>query len=564
MCRTISIGAQSFEKLRTLDCFYIDKTAFIKEWWEAKDEITLITRPRRFGKTLNMNMLECFFSNRYAARGELFEGLSIWKEENYRQLQGTYPVISLSFAGIKRKGYRPALYQIKAVIADLYEQYRFLANWEGLSINEQKHFASMQRGMPDDDVADSLRCLCRYLSRYYGKNVIILLDEYDTPVQEAWLGGYWAEFTDLLRSFFNNTFKTNPYLERAVMTGITRVSRESIFSDMNNMKVVTTTGDLYADRFGFTEKEVFAALDEMGMSAEKEKVKAWYDGFTFGSHTDIYNPWSITNFLEEKKYRTWWADTSSNGLADQLIRTGSPELKQDMEILLCGGSIEVKIDEQIVFDRLQDNDEAVWSLLLASGYLKISDRNIDENYAEDTCLLSVTNLETRRMFEKMLASWLKSTGAPGNAFIRSLLSGELRAMNAYMNDIAAGTFSYYDVGNGDPHAVRPERFYHGFVLGLLADLRDKYELRSNRESGYGRYDVMLIPKRSNDPACPAIVMEFKTLGSDDEKTLRETVDMAKKQIEDKNYDAELLARGIRPEFIRHYGFAFAGKTVLIG
>ena len=358
MARTVSIGTQDFEKMIQRNCFYVDKTGFIKEWWESEDEVTLITRPRRFGKTLNMSMLNCFFSNKYADRGELFEKLEIWKDGKYREIQGTYPVIFMSFAEIKQNNYNDAVEKIKRIICEVCQQFDFLKNWDGLTEIEKKNISNISYDMSDVMAQDLIKNMSNYLSRYYGKKVIILLDEYDTPMQEAYVNGYWEELVAFTRSLFNSTFKTNPYLERAIMTGITRVSKESIFSDLNNLKVITVTNEEYSKCFGFTEKEVFDALDEQGLSDEKEKVKLWYDGFTFGKSKDIYNPWSIINFLDEKNYKTYWADSSSNGLINSLVKTGSSYIKMMMETLLKGETIDVPIDEQIVFSQLDYSEDA--------------------------------------------------------------------------------------------------------------------------------------------------------------------------------------------------------------
>jgi hypothetical protein len=306
--RTVAIGIQDFGDLIRKGYFYVDKTDFIREWWESGDSVTLITRPRRFGKTLNMSMVEQFFSVDYAGQGELFEGLSIWEHEEYRKIQGTYPVISLSFANVKEKAYDTTSYRIRQLLMKQYEKASFLLDSEALSDTEKIYFKRMLLDMNEKDAPMALYNLSDFLYRYYGKKVIILLDEYDTPMQEAYVDGYWDDLVAFTRSLFNSTFKTNPWLERAIMTGITRVSKESIFSDLNNLEVVTTTSDKYATAFGFTEQEVFAALDECGLGSEKMQVKQWYDGFIFGSHKDIYNPWSILNFLDKKTYRTYWGE----------------------------------------------------------------------------------------------------------------------------------------------------------------------------------------------------------------------------------------------------------------
>lgn len=560
MNQTISIGKQDFVSLRENHYFYIDKTDFIRQWWENADDITLITRPRRFGKTLNMNMLNCFFSRQYENRGDLFKGLSIWTDQRYQRLQGSYPVIFISFADVKQNNYKDAIQKIKNIIVDAYRQHRYLNEEDCFTENEKQQMMEITEKMDDVTAQDALKNLSSYLNLLYGKKVLIFLDEYDTPMQEAYINGYWDEFTGFMRGLFNATFKTNPYLERAVMTGITRVSKESVFSDLNNLTVITTTSDQYADCFGFTEEEVFKSLDQFGMSDKKQIVKQWYDGFSFGSFKDIYNPWSITNYLKEKKLRPYWASTSSNGLISKLLQSASANMKTQLEELLNGKQIIVNFDEQIIFGQLEQDENAVWSLLVASGYLKVEEIEYKGMTLEPWYHLAITNLETISMFSNMFKGWFATASANYNEFIKAMLGGNVKAMNLYMNDIALATFSSFDVGKHFSQRSQPERFYHGFVLGLLVEVRDLYEIRSNRESGYGRYDVMLIPKtKKND----GIILEFKVKEAE-EKTLEETVQTALAQIEDKEYDTELLELGVSKEHIRHYGFAFEGKKVLIG
>ena len=560
MNQTISIGKQDFVSLRENHYFYIDKTDFIRQWWENADDITLITRPRRFGKTLNMNMLNCFFSRQYENRGDLFKGLSIWTDQKYQKLQGSYPVIFISFADVKQNNYKDAIQKIKNIIVDVYRQHRYLNKEDCFTENEKQQMMEITEKMDDVTAQDALKNLSSYLNLLYGKKVLIFLDEYDTPMQEAYINGYWDEFTGFMRGLFNATFKTNPYLERAIMTGITRVSKESVFSDLNNLTVITTTSDQYADCFGFTEEEVFKTLDQFGMSDKKQIVKQWYDGFSFGPFKDIYNPWSITNYLKEKKLRPYWASTSSNGLISKLLQSASANMKTQLEELLNGKQIIVNFDEQIIFGQLEQDENAVWSLLVASGYLKVEEIEYKGMILEPWYHLAVTNLETISMFSNMFKGWFATASANYNEFIKAMLGGNVKAMNLYMNDIALATFSSFDVGKHFSQRSQPERFYHGFVLGLLVEVRDLYEIRSNRESGYGRYDVMLIPEtKEND----GIILEFKVKESE-EKTLEETVQTALAQIESKKYDAELLELGVSKEHIRHYGFAFEGKKVLIG
>lgn len=560
--KTISIGKQDFASLREHNCFYIDKTDFIKEWWNSQDDVTLITRPRRFGKTLNMSMVECFFSVKYAKRLDLFEGLNIEKDIDLRKLQGTYPVLFLSFAAVKTNTYENARRQICSLIASLYDENMYLLNGDTLNEREKKRFQAVTPEMNDADAVMALQNLCLFLSKYYGKKVIVLLDEYDTPLQESYAYGYWRELTAFTRSLFNATFKTNPYLERAIMTGITRVSKESIFSDLNNLEVITTTSEKYATSFGFTESEVFTALDEAGMSDQCDVVKKWYDGFVFGGKKDIYNPWSITNFLDKRKIDIYWANTSSNSLIGHLIQRGNSAIKEGMEDLLSGKELVTEIDEQIVFDQLDDNMTAIWSLLLSSGYLKINQAPKDAAASNQNYHLSLTNHEVDVMFRRMIDGWFKKYTPNYNAFVKALLADDVRAMNHYINRIALETFSFFDTGKGPSASAEPERFYHGFVLGLMVDLQDNYHITSNRESGFGRYDIMLEPVEIGQS--DAIILEFKVIDPESEADLNATVNNALEQIRHKQYDAQLLARGFRPDQIRAYGFAFQGKQVLIG
>lgn len=562
MARTAAIGHQDYETVRMNDYFYVDKTGFIKEWWDSGDIVTLITRPRRFGKTLNLSMTEKFFSTEYAGRKDLFEGMQIWDDDRFRALQGSYPVIFLTFAGLKDSTYLSAREHFCRTIEEIYNRYEYLTEGTLLNEKEKEYYRSVKADMDDSTAAVSLRNLSDYLCRYFGKKTIILLDEYDTPMQEAYVNGYRDEIVDFTRNLLNNTFKTNPYLERALMTGITRVSRESVFSDLNNLRIVTTTTEKYETSFGFTEEEVAASLKEFGLADRADEVKQWYDGFTFGNTEDIYNPWSILNFLKEGKTAPYWANTSSNSLVGKLIREGNGKVKEEFQMLLEGGAVRSEIDEQIVYDQLDMDESAIWSLLLASGYLAVKKvETIQSGYGDwkQVYTLKLTDFEVQVMFRRMVRNWFAPAASSYNGFLCAFLEGDVEAMNVFINRVARGTFSFFDTA-GDPEHAEPEKFYHGFVLGMMVELSDKYRLTSNRESGFGRYDIMLMPYRDD---LDAAVMEFKVFNPRKEKTLEDTAENALKQIEEKEYVTELEENGIPAERIRKYGFAFRGKEVLI-
>ena len=560
MLQTVAIGVQRFTEIRENNIFYVDKTGFIKEWWESGDEVTVITRPRRFGKTLNMNMLENFFSIQYAGREDLFTGLEIWQYEEYRKLQGTWPVILISFAKIKPLSYDDAIEDISSYIVELYDRYSYVLNSNEISKVDRIYFNNILEGKLKYRLGNCLNVLSKVLNVYYGKKPIIILDEYDTPMHEAYSRGYWGEMVDFMRNLFNSSFKSNPYMNRAIMTGITRIGRESLFSDFNHANILTVFDDKYSQYFGFTENEVFKALDNYGLD-EKDKVKFWYNGFTIGSRHDIYNPWSIIKYLEKKRVGLYWVNTSRNTLLSNIIKSSDIDTKQDFEKLLMGESLTAYVDECVVFDDIQDNREAIWGLMIAAGYLRaeVLSEEFDE-YANNKCLFSITNYETQCMFRNLIKNWFVKQKRAYNEFVAALLKADVKLMNIYMNQITSRIISYFDSGNS-PSVNEPERFYHGLVLGLLVELRDRYTVKSNRESGYGRYDIMLEPKDALKD--DGIIIEFKVLDDSEEKTLHDTANNAIKQITDMNYAAELMEKGLPAERIHFYGFAFQGKNVLI-
>ncbi|SFG30892.1 AAA family ATPase [Oribacterium sp. WCC10] len=553
MLKTVGLGLQDYEKVITENAFYVDKTYFINEWWQSKDDITLITRPRRFGKTLMLSTVEKFFSERQGNNEELFDGLSISQDTEMMKECGKWPVLFVSFASVKAETYKGALQQFNWLFTEWIAQNTWLTDKMG-----DKDLEFYQKVSYDMDERTACQCLntfCRWLSDFYNKKVIILIDEYDTPMQEAYVNGYWDEISGYMRNMFNSTLKTNPNLQKALLTGITRVSRESLFSDLNNLKIVTISSDKYADCFGFTEKEVFEALEAYGYSSEKKKVKEWYDGFKFGNTEDIYNPWSIISFLQEGKYEPYWANTSSNSLVSKLVREGSVEIKKAFEDLLNDGVIQTKIDEQLVYGEITGNKNAIWSLLFSAGYLKPVSIEGEGNMAVYS--LKLTNHEVKDSFSLLVERWFENAGENYSYFVKALLEGNIDDMTDTLSEICESMISTFD-GSGK---AAPENFYHGLVIGLLVELRGRYEIKSNRESGLGRYDVMLRPKDKKDNA---VIIEFKSKRrSDNGRTLDELCDIALKQIEDKKYETELLEAGYSKDRIIKLAFAFEGKELLI-
>ena len=556
MAREIAIGQQDYAAIIEKNSFYVDKTFFIKDWWNDPTFCTVILRPRRFGKTLTMSMMEYFFSTKHAGRADLFEGLSIWEQEEFRALQGIYPVINITLADIKEKTHEGAINEIKLIIQSIFNSFTYLADSDKLTSIDKKRFEAHIENPAVESLARSLRFLSELLYKHHGKKVLIFLDEYDTLMQEAFSSGDWNEIVEVIKNLFNATFKTNPYLEKSLITGITRVSKESILSDFNHVSIVSTLSKQYETAIGFTEEEVFAAMDEYGLT-EKEKVKFWYDGFNFGNHSAMYNPRSIINYLKYQEFKPYWANTSSNGLVSLVLRQASPELKMEMERLLDGKSIKTSIDEQLIFDNLTGGGEDVstYSLLLASGYmtgtLLVNDEDKGEIYN-----IRITNHETRRMFKSLIKKWFSGRHNQYNRFVTALLAGGLEEMNYYMANVSSNVFSFFDTGIN-----AAENFYHAFTLGLMVELRDRYIITSNRESGFGRYDIMLEPRNKNSD--DAIIIEFKVFKEMHEDTLKDTAAAALKQIEEKQYAAVLMEKGISAEKIRKYGFAFKGKEVLI-
>ena len=534
MLPIIATGKQSFLDLRQHNYFYIDKTRFIKDWWNGGDDVTLITRPRRFGKTLMLDTVRTFFGLEFAEYANLFDGLEISQDEHLLNLQGSRPVIFLSLADVKANNYLQAVKLINARLVRIYNAFSRILDPSLLLDTEKEQFKSVCVSMDEATAQDTLLCLSEYLVSQKFAKPIILLDEYDTPLQEAWFNGYFDKLVGFMRGFFNSTFKTNTYLGRGLITGITRIAKESIFSDMNNLKVVSITSDLYSDCFGFTEQEVYTIMDEYGLTA-KEKVKSWYDGFIFGKQKEIYNPWSIIGYLTEKKFAPYWAHTSSNALVGDLIAHSDYIIKKETEQLLLGESIKTKLNEEIVFSKLYTTKGAIWSLLMAAGYVK----PISFDPASNVYEITLTNHESYLILEERISAWFGSVRTTRDNFQQALLEDDLDEMNELMSNITENIFSYFDTQNNEEN--QPENFYHAFILGLIVNLKDRYIIRSNRESGLGRYDICMFPNYAGDHG---IIIEFKTMKQRKEKNLEETCSNALKQIKNLNYIDELLAHKV--------------------
>ena len=553
--RTVGIGIQSFEAIRKENYFYVDKTSFIKEWWESRDDVTLIMRPHGFGKSLNMDMLNCFFSNRYAGRSDLFEGTEIWKDEKYRELQGTYPVIYLSFADVKGKTFSEAKLGIIRALNRAMEPYEDVLNQ-----SEERTGYPFHKPEPDSqksEITGALKWFSFILHSVFKKKVLIFLDDYETPMYEAYVNGYAEDMDYFIQSFCTSAFKANQDMERALLTGVTRIPKDRGFGGFNNAFVCTMTSRKFETDFGFTQEEVDQSLKEYDLSDQKESVRDWYGGYASGKETDIYNPSSILQFLKNQEYRSYCERNHGNALTSHELQIASNRIKSQMEDLLNGGTVETEIDEQISFSRLKMNQEAIWSLLLASGYLKVVSIIFDGE--EYHYVLAITNLEVRLMFRKLIGEWFGPVKDNYNDFVRSLIDGNTDNANEDLEQILMNTVSFYDTGKKLTDLNKHESFYHGLVLGMIAQERE-YRITSNRESGRGRYDVMMKPLKKG---LPGIIIEFKIFDSKREKDLNETAERALKQIADKNYDTELIAEGIPEENIMHYGMAFSGKDVVI-
>lgn len=555
----VGLGYQNFLDFVCGKRFYVDKTHFIPEWLASDARITLITRPRRFGKSMLLSTVRTFFDPMYADHPEYFEKLRVWKDADSRSLFGTIPVISVSFGSCKGNDFAQAMRGVTLGLYNMYIQHEYLRESPKLSEEEKAEYRRIVASFSEqrtEYVEISIQKLCELLYKHYGKFPIILMDEYDTPLLEAYTDGYWDETINTFRQLFHTTFKENDFFYRAIITGVTRISKNSLFSDLNNLEVDTVTCDAYSDCFGFTEQEVMDAFKCQDIDTIQD-VKAMYDGFTIGRHQDIYNPWSICNYMRQRELIGYWVNTSSNKLVGDIIRRYPVESKYEIERLMAGEKVHKRINEGITFQYLEGDENSLWSLLLAVGYIKAE--NIVRSVEGIECDVSVTNREVMAMFKTEILGMFHNGWSAYGRFAESLLAHKMELMNEYLQTITYTSISYFDVADG-PKERTPENFYHGLVLGLIVSLRDRYRIVSNRESGRGRYDIAMYPLQENTDA---FIMEFKVQDRKKETDLEQTAMNALQQIVDKNYEADLLAAGVPEERIYKLGFAFAGKDVLV-
>lgn len=543
----IGIGISDFKALRVRKNYFIDKTMYIKDIIDNQSGVVLITRPRRFGKTLNMSMLRYFFDCDVKDSKELFKGLKIMEqEEKYTSKLGAYPCIYLTLKDVNDSNYENMILDLKTAILEMYREHMYLLDSDKIYQFEKDKIMDILYTR-EDEVAlkTSVRELSGYLYRHFGKPVMLFIDEYDVPIQSAYVKGYYEEAIEFLKTFYGTTFKDNPYLEKTVLTGVSRVAKESIFSGANNFKVFTVLDNEFADDFGITSEEMDKVIEDFGVENEKEEIKKWYDGYRIGNVEGIYNPWSVLNYLTDKELKPYWVNTSSNDLIKLTIKN-SMTVKEKMERLLKDEEIEVPINLETIIDGIEDNEDNIWGLMLGTGYLKVVEQ-IDRKMYK----VKLPNYEIKTLFEDIVDEWFndKVSGNDLRSILKDLVELNLEEFELKFRVLVREMFSYMDVGENTA-----ENFYHAFVLGMLVGLRDTYYVNSNRESGFGRYDIMLEPHDKNKNS---FIIEFKVVNDLREKTMDEAIENAKKQIEDREYESNLRERGFAN--ITKMVFAFEGK-----
>ena len=547
----IGIGTSDFKKMRVQDFYYIDKTMYIKDIIDNKSEVLLVTRPRRFGKTLNMSMLKYYFDIDQKDSRQLFDGLKIMQQdEKYTSKLGAYPVIYLTLKDVNDTNYKNMLLNLKTALLSVFREHRYLLESDKIYEDEKERIKDILF-CREDEVAlkVAIKELSEYLYRYFDRPVILLIDEYDVPIQSAYINDYYDEAINFLKTFYVATFKDNPYLEKTVLTGVSRVAKESIFSGANNFVVYTIMDNEFADDFGITEEEMDKVIEDFQIEDQKEEIRKWYDGYKIGDVEGIYNPWSILNYLVDRKLMPYWVNTSSNDLIKMTLKN-STTVKEKIERLLNDEAVEVNINLETVIVGIEDQEENIWGLMLQTGYLKIEET---VNLTEGIYKVKIPNLEIKELFRGIIRDWFNNKVIGNNlkSILKDLVQLNLIEFEKKFKVLVKEMFSYMDVGENTA-----ENFYHAFVLGMLVGLKDSYYVNSNRESGFGRYDIMLEPKDKNGNS---FIMEFKVMEDMEEKTLEDTIENAKKQIKEKGYEENLRERGFTN--ITKMVYAFHGKQV---
>ena len=552
------IGVDDFKEIVENDLYFVDKSLLIKEIIDDSSKVVLIARPRRFGKTLNMSLLRYYFEKTEEDTSFLFKEFKIWQQgEAYIKEQGKYPVITLTFKNVKMSDWNINLALIKNAISSEFIRHSYILKSNAIEGKEKETFEKIYNGKAQtEDYINSLELLSKALYGYHKQKPYILLDEYDTFLNEAYIHGHWVEAIEFMKAFMNSGFKNNLYLQKGILTGIFRVAKESIFSDMNNLNVSTILSDSYSEYFGFTHEEVEEVLKYYKIEEDMGKVAQWYDGYLFGkrNQTVIYNPWSIIMYINKGHLEPYWINTSGNAIIRKLATEGDSNIQLSIKDIIEGGTIEnVKIDENVIYSQIDKSDKSIWSFMLMSGYLKPIKLDLKEDGVY--CTLKVPNKEVHYFFRNMMQDWFDETikGGSVEQMLKALLLGDISTFYKIFATTVERTFSFYDVGED-----KSESFYHAFVLGMLVYIDKDYEVRSNRESGFGRYDVMVIPK---DKSKKGIIIEFKKVDKFEGETFETALEAALKQIQEKKYDSELKALGVND--IVKLGIAFKGKEVKI-
>ena len=547
----IGIGISDFKVLRLRNNYFIDKSMYIKDIIDNQSGVVLITRPRRFGKTLNMSMLRYYFNIMEKNNKELFNGLKIMEQDKkYTSKLGFYPVIYLTLKDAGLMNYEYMIMQMKTIMMEMFYEHRYILESDKIADGEKNIFKRILNAEATDiDLINSLKILSKMLYVYYDKPVILLIDEYDVPIQAAYVEGYYEDAIKFLKTFYGTTFKDNPYLEKAILTGVSRIAKESLFSGMNNFDVYTIMDNEFADDFGITEDEMKKIIKDFNIQDEEKEIKKWYDGYKIGNVEGIYNPWSILNYLKNKELKPYWVNTSSNDLIKMTLEK-STTLKEQMERLLKDEAIEATIDLETIIVGIENKEENIWGLMLQTGYLKVEET---VSLEERRYKVKLPNNEIKDLIRGIIREWFsnKVLGNDLRSILQDLVSLNLKEFEKKFRVLVEEMFSYMDVGKNTA-----ENFYHAFVLGILVGLKDTYYVNSNRESGFGRYDIMLEPKDKNGNS---FIMEFKVMENMEEKTIEDTIENAKKQIEEKRYEENLKERGFTN--ITKMVYAFNGKEV---